>query len=184
MSDRKPFKDTKLGTWITSNVPSVIGAIENFVPAPVKGGLDLLKNLINNDPKIPDEKKIEFAKLADDHELEMIKEANDLTKAQLDADQKDAADARNREIQIANSDKAPLVNKIATPVLALLISLAFFWLLGYLCKYEVPKANQPILFVMLGSLGTAWLGVVGYYFHTSLSSSNKDAQIAKMINAV
>lgn len=180
--ESKKFKDTEVGQWVVKNVPSVIGALEGFAPAPIKGCLDLLKNAINSEPTLTPEQKAEGLKLVNEHELEMLKEHDAQATVEIDADQKDASDARNREIQIANSDKAPMINKIMTPILALLITVAFFGLLAYLCKYPVPPENKDILNIMLGSLGTAWVGVVGYYFHTSLSSSKKDDMISKMVN--
>lgn len=79
-----PFKDSRLGVWLKTNVPTAINAVENFVPAPVKGGLDIVKNLIGTAPGLTDEQKNEGLKLADDHELEMLKE-NDSADATQDS---------------------------------------------------------------------------------------------------
>lgn len=90
--------------------------------------------------------------------------------------------ARDREIQIATSDKAPILNKIITPILGLFVTCGFFSLLGYMLKYEVPIGNKDILNVMLGSLGTAWIMIVGYYFGSSLGSAQKSEQLEKLTN--
>ncbi len=95
---------------------------------------------------------------------------------------KDMADARNREVVISTSDKAPLINKITLPVLAAFITFGFFGLLAYMCKWEVPPSNKDIINIMIGSLGTAWIGVVSYYFGSSSGSKDKDAQINNLIN--
>lgn len=89
--------------------------------------------------------------------------------------------ARNREILIATSEKAPLLNKIQTPILALFITAGFFGLLAYMLKHDVPASNKDILNVMLGSLGTAWITVVGYFFGSSQGSRNKEETIKKLM---
>lgn len=158
-----PFKDSKLGVWLKTNVPTAINAVENFVPAPVKGGLDIVKNLIGTAPGLTDEQKNEGLKLADDHELEMLKE-NDAN----------TADARAREIAV--KDKTPMV-------LAYTITGGFFGLLAIMIFHILPNANQTLLNVMVGSLGTAWIGIVNYYFGSSQGSAKKSETIEKMMNS-
>lgn len=89
----------------------------------------------------------------------------------------DKASARDREIAIANSDKAPLINKIILPILASFVTLGFFGILLFMMFHSVPIANSAVLFTMLGSLGTAWITIVGYYFGSSLGSSKKSEEL-------
>ncbi len=95
---------------------------------------------------------------------------------------KDKADARQREEVIATSDKAPLINKITLPILAAFVTFGFFGILAYMLKYTVPPENKDILNIMLGSLGTAWVGIVTYYFGSSSGSKDKDQQISDLIS--
>ena len=46
--------------------------------------------------------------------------------------------------------------------------------------YTVPKENEQILNIMLGSLGTAWTGIVFYFFGSSKSSTEKDRIIGNI----
>jgi hypothetical protein len=70
-----------------------------------------------------------------------------------------------RDMQIATKSWIP-------GALALGITLGFFGILIYMMAYSVTPSNE--LLVMLGSLGTAWTGVVGYYFGSSAGSQAKD----------
>ena len=76
----------------------------------------------------------------------------------------DRANARDREIK--TQDWTPKVLGIA-------ITLGFFGLLAYLMKREPPAGSRDILNIMLGSLGSAWIGVVTYYFGSSAGSARK-----------
>lgn len=70
----------------------------------------------------------------------------------------DRAGARAREIAI--KDKIPAV-------LAIGVTVGFFSLLFYLLKWAPPTDNKDVLNIMLGSLGTAWISVISYYFGAS-----------------
>ena len=76
----------------------------------------------------------------------------------------DRANARDREIK--TQDWTPKVLGIA-------ITVGFFGLLAYLMKREPPAGSRDILNIMLGSLGSAWIGVVTYYFGSSAGSARK-----------
>lgn len=100
----------------------------------------------------------------------------------LELELKDIDSARNREIQIATSEKAPLINKIILPLMAAFVTLGFFGILSFMLFREVPKDNETILNIMLGSLGTAWIGIVSYFFGSSAGSAAKQKQMDKIIN--
>ncbi len=62
-----------------------------------------------------------------------------------------------RDMQIAN--KSWII-----PVIAILVTLGFFGLLAYMATNPVPVANQAQLNIMLGSLGTAWVTIMSFFF--------------------
>lgn len=58
--------------------------------------------------------------------------------------------------------------------LAILISSGFFGLLAFLCFFDIPVANEKVLYVMIGALGTAWTQVGNFYYGSSKGSQDKN----------
>ena len=58
-----------------------------------------------------------------------------------------------------------------------LITIGFFGLLSYMLKYNIPEANKPILFAMVGSLGSAWTGCCAFFY----GASKGDAATKEML---
>lgn len=119
--------------------------------------------------------------------LKLIEETNkhtqlmeiELTK-QMDIEQKEMDSARKREIDIATSDKAPLLNKIITPILALLVlgSTFIFW---YIIIFKDLEPHKEVLVSgIIGSLTTISMGVIGYYFGSSIGSKDKQTLLDKL----
>jgi hypothetical protein len=58
-------------------------------------------------------------------------------------------------------------------VLAYLITVGFFGFLLLLLFLRPPDSNLAMLNIVLGSLGTAWLGAMAYFFGASAKPSNE-----------
>lgn len=100
---------------------------------------------------------------------------------QIEATMKDMESARNREIQIAVADKAPLINKIVTPVLALgLIVLTFTMFYMVLFK-EIKGMEKDIVIYILGVLSAVTTQVCSYYFGSSMGSKNSGDTLRKLL---
>jgi hypothetical protein len=84
----------------------------------------------------------------------------------------DRNSARNREIK----------TKDWTPkVLAGLITGGYFGVLFYMLQFGLPTTGgSEAMLVMLGTLGTAWGGVVAYYFGSSAGSKEKTEAMNRM----
>jgi hypothetical protein len=73
-----------------------------------------------------------------------------------------------RDMQIATKSIVP-------PVLAGAVTVGFFGILYALMMGYAKESNQ--LMIMLGSLGTAWTGIIAFYFGSSNSSQHKDEML-------
>lgn len=100
---------------------------------------------------------------------------------QLEVYQKEMDSARNREIQVATSEKAPLINKIVTPIIAMGVILLTFILFYVLMFKEVGNEKDIIIYV-LGVLSAVCTQVISYYFGSSQGSAQKQKQLDKLIN--
>ena len=56
--------------------------------------------------------------------------------------------------------------------LAIFVTVGFFGILYALMSGYATKSDE--LMIMLGSLGTAWTGIIGFYFGSSAGSQAKD----------
>jgi hypothetical protein len=84
----------------------------------------------------------------------------------------DRDSARNREV--AAKDWTPRI-------LAGLITAGYFGALFYMLQNGLPQhGGSEALLIMLGTLGTAWGGVVAYYFGSSAGSKEKTDAMNRM----
>jgi hypothetical protein len=92
---------------------------------------------------------------------------------EIEAHAKDRDSARNRETAIATSDKAPMLNKVVTPVLALGVVGLSFALFAVLIFVNVKPEAKDILIYILGVLSAAVTQILSYYFGSSQGSKDK-----------
>lgn len=84
--------------------------------------------------------------------------------------EQDRESARNMQVQTRS--KIP-------GVLAIAVTCGFFGLLGLAAFHEAPAGSQKVLDLMTGSLGTAWIMIVTYYFGSSAGSAHKTELLAQ-----
>ena len=160
-------------------VKSIAPSIGTALGGPLGGiaGLALSKSLGVSEDAAKDETALAAAvqgaspdqllalKKADqDFAMQMEKLGFDNVQALENISAGDRASAREREIK--TGDWMP-------KVLGMVITAGFFGLLYYLLRLSPPEGSRDILNIMLGSLGSAWIGVVTYYFGSSAGSARK-----------
>jgi DNA-binding IclR family transcriptional regulator len=101
--------------------------------------------------------------------------------AELEAFTKDMASARDREIKIATSEAAPMLNKIVTPVLALGTVCLSFILFAVILFVPVDQSSKDIIIYVLGALTSAVTMILGYYFGSSVGSKDKSQQLEEVL---
>lgn len=81
----------------------------------------------------------------------------------------DRDSARKRESTV--KDNTPRL-------LALAITVGFFASIAVLMFGTIPDTSRDILNIMLGTLGTAWIAVVTYYYGSTAGSAEKSKLLA------
>ena len=82
--------------------------------------------------------------------------------------EKIAADDRGsaRAMQVSVRSNVPAV-------LAILVTCGFFGMLAFMMSGDYKPADNQALLILIGSLGTAWTGIIAYYFGSSAGSARK-----------
>jgi len=105
-------------------------------------------------------------------QLQKLKETDatfKLKMKELDIDlEKIAAGDRDsaRSMQMHTNDWIPRA-------MAIMVTFGFFGILAWLLIKGVPPSGSETLIYMLGALGTAWTGIVQFYFGSSAGSKAK-----------
>ena len=111
-------------------------------------------------------------------QLQKLKETDatfKLKMKELDIDlEKIAAGDRDsaRNMQIRTGDWIPRA-------MAIMVTFGFFGILAWLLVRGVPPSGSETLIYMLGALGTAWTGIVQFYFGSSAGSKAKTDAMAQ-----
>jgi hypothetical protein len=148
---------------------SVVGKAIGADKAP-SGTADSISNAIASAMASP-EQRAALLKAEQDFQMQMAelgyKNVEDLEKISSD----DRASARQREMTL--KDRIPAS-------LAIMVTLGFFGVLGFMLKWQIPVSGHDAMLLMLGGLGSAWTSVVAYYFGSSSGSASKDVTISKI----
>ena len=154
-------------SWIESIAPTIASCLGG----PLAGlAVEAVSKAIGVDPNAVQD-TINSGKLTAD-QIASIQSAEIALKSKaqemnLDFEQLAVQDRKSaRDMQTTTKSFIP-------PLLALIITLGFFGILVGMMTGKVTSSDA--LMLLLGSLGTAWTGVISFYFGSSASSQNKDA---------
>ena len=145
MSDKKKFKDTKLGGWLSTNAPKVLDVVGDLLPD--QGALGVVKNLIQNDPDLEPSQKAEFARMA--FELESA----------------DRASARQREVEVVKATGKIDWMMVITGIVGLLPFMFTIYAVVYI---ESVKENELFIHLMGMIEGVVIGNIFAYYFGASV----------------
>ncbi len=102
-------------------------------------------------------------------EIELQKQAQELG---LNFEKLEVEDRKSaREMQATTRSLMP-------PILAGSVTVGFFAIMTLMFFNKLDDSNPAIL-MMLGSLGTAWTGIIAYYFGSSAGSQAKTDLLSK-----
>jgi hypothetical protein len=102
-------------------------------------------------------------------EIELQKQAQELG---LNFEKLEVEDRKSaRDMQATTRSMMP-------PLLAGLVTIGFFSIMVMMFFNKIDSGNPAIL-MMLGSLGTAWTGIIAYYFGSSAGSQAKTDLLSK-----
>ena len=125
---------------------------------------DQVQDMISNNKLTADQ--IAQVKLA---EIELQKQAQELG---INFEKLEVEDRKSaRDMQSATRSMMP-------PLLAGAVTIGFFSIMVMMFFNKIDSANPAIL-MMLGSLGTAWTGIIAYYFGSSAGSQAKTDLLSK-----
>lgn len=79
----------------------------------------------------------------------------------------DKDSARDREVSIVTSEKAPLLSKLISPALALIVVVAWVGIQFTLLNTTVPQEMRELVARVLGTLDGALMVILSYYFGAS-----------------
>lgn len=106
------------------------------------------------DPAQKAEAQLKLAELAQNGELK-----------EFELEVQDRDSARKREAEIAAT--GPWYSKMVTPLLAVLVTVAWFAIQWFLLNHVVPTEMREIVIRVLGNLDAAFMLVLSYYFGAS-----------------
>jgi hypothetical protein len=106
------------------------------------------------DPAQKAEAQLKLAELAQNGELK-----------EFELEVQDRDSARKREAEIAAT--GPWYSKMVTPLLAVLVTIAWFAIQWFLLNHVVPTEMREIVIRVLGNLDAAFMLVLSYYFGAS-----------------
>jgi len=162
-------------------VKTVAPSLATAVGGPLAGmATRAISDALLGKPDGTEDELIDAAAKATPDQLLALKKAEQefavrMRELEIDLQRIDAADRSSaREREVKTGDWTP-------KALAGAVTLGFFGVLGYMIAYGLPTQGGEALLVMLGTLGTAWGGIVSYYFGSSAGSKEKSEAMSRMV---
>ncbi len=168
----KPLKDTKVGEWLKNNAPQILDTVGAFMPAPIKGTMNVVKDLVSSIPGITHNKVTEFNTIADEHEMEIIQLHNE-----------EMANARASNIQIQTSAVVPGIVKLRPTILAFFVAIIWGSMTTYIiCALlnivsKGDRNNFDSILALYSGLNLLMGTILNFDFGSSAGSKAKQETI-------
>lgn len=166
--------DKSSGSQWKELVGSVAPTLAGMLGGPLAGvAVSMLAETLLDDPQATEDdvaSTLSAARVTDLNKLKNLEKDVRVQLRELGIQEKslindDKADARARHRELR--DMMP-------GVLSVLLTLGFFGVLAALITGQADPGNEVVLQVMLGSLSTAWIGSMQFFFGTTQSSRDKN----------
>lgn len=163
MSDKKKFKDTKVGQWLKKagqHIPEIAAVGLEIATGDLGGAVEKVSEILGNKAQTDQKAKellLEWRKYKMDFERELIAMEN-----------ADRADARAREVAVVSATgkrdwMQALVGIIGLGLLVFLVVVGVFF----------HPTNKDVFHQVLGIVEGVALAVFGYFYGTSKGSKEK-----------
>ena len=169
---------TEKANW-KSVVASVAPTVAGMLGGPLGGvAVNLLAENLLNDPQASKDDvatALSSARVEDLNKLKLLEKDVRIHLKELGI----------REHRLMNDDRADArarhrATRDAMPgILAVLLTLGFFGVIGFIGVGRIAPGNEAVMQVMLGALSTAWIGAMQFFFGTTQSSRDKNKWLSR-----
>jgi hypothetical protein len=144
--EKKKFKDTKFGQWLSEKAPDIISITGDLLPD--KGVLGIVKNMIERSEMSAEDKAA----------------ANNFLKEIYQLEVQDRESARRRQADVAQAGGNDILFNITGGV-GLLIFCFIVYAIVFL---HVPEDNKELWIHLIGICEGVVLSIFGYYFGSAM----------------
>lgn len=164
----------ELGRWLFgSNAAPTVAAVQGAVKAVTGTDQPAAQIAALADPGVASELRVQLANIAADRAAASEQAAQDKLSAQL----ADVANARAMALQLTQVGSAA---SWGAPAVSIIVLFTFGAVVGLTLLKSLPQSAEPVLNVLLGTLGAMATNVVGYWVGSSAGSARKDARLASL----
>jgi hypothetical protein len=168
----------ELGRWLFGpDSKATVKAVEDVVQAVTGTNKPDAQIAALADPTVANQLRVQLASLAAERAASAEKAAQD----RLDAQLADVANARATAVQFAQAGSSMVWG---APVVSVIVLLTFGGVVALTLLRSLPPNAEPVLNVLLGTLGAMATSVVTYWVGSSAGSARKDARLATLASRV
>ena len=164
----------EVGRWLFgSDAAPVVSAVQSAVTAVTGTSDSASQAMALADPEKAAALRVELAQIAAAQEVAAAASAQALLAAQLS----DIAGARAMTVQLAQSGSHVAWG---APVVSVVVLVTFGVVMAIALTTTLPNSAEPVLNVLLGTLGAMATSVVGYWVGSSAGSDRKDEHLVNL----